>query len=203
MTRIVNKIYVTECITFPRCGHTWLSRILKYYFKNDLNYCEMYKNPELMIDVNENTNLQKNHDIHLYTQIKNDRKYLIQIRGAENCLNSYYKLEMCGIDKNYINQEAKISNLITLEQYRQYNNWIEEKKIFYNHFLKKWVYTYIPNSKIVIYEHLKDNTVEEVLSIIKFMTDEDVDINRLLAAIDNSNEPHIVSEPFKEKYCIN
>lgn len=202
MTRIVNELYVTECITFPRCGHTWLSRILKYYFKNDLNYCEMYNNPELMIDVNENTNLQKNHDIHLYTPVKNDRKYIIQIRGAEQCLNSYYKLEVAGIDNNYVKKQIGSTDLINFQEYRRYNDWIEEKKIFYNHFLNKWVFKYIPNSKIVIYEHLKDNTVEEVLSIIKFMTDKDGDREKLLIAIENSNEPHLVNEPFKEKYIM-
>lgn len=202
MTRTVNGLYVTECITFPRCGHTWLSRILKYYFKNDLNYCEMYKNPELMIDVNENTNLQKNHDIHLYTSVKNDRKYLIQIRGVEKCLNSYYKLEVADIDNNYVKKETGSTDLISFQEYRRYNDWIEEKKIFYNHFLNKWIFKYIPNSKIVIYEHLKDNTVEEVLSIIKFMTDKDGDREKLLIAIEKSNEPHLVNEPFKEKYIV-
>ena len=76
MLRKINEIYVTEVITFPRSGHTWLSRILKYYFKEKLIYCEKYMDKENIIDLNQNTNLQKNHDFDLLTEIKLDRKLL-------------------------------------------------------------------------------------------------------------------------------
>lgn len=199
MIRSINGIYVTECMTFPRCGHTWLSRILKYYYKTKLNYCEMYKNPELMIDVNENTNLQKNHDFNLSTSIKDDRKYLIQIRNKDDCLNSYYKLVILGEDKNYeqINLLDK-NNKLDIYKYKKYIDWIDETQYYYYKFLNKWVFNYIPNSKIVIYEHLKHNTFDEVYSILKFMSNEDIDESILIDSIKNSNELHSVNEPFKE-----
>jgi len=201
MIRMVNEIYVTECITFPRCGHTWLSRILKYYFKKDLNYCEMYNNPELMIDVNENTNLQKNHDFNLNTQIKADRKYLVQIRNREDCLNSFFNLEVLSIDKNYTNENNTVkSPYKNFSDYGKYINWIEEKKYFYNNFLNKWVFNYIPNCKIVIYEHLKNNTYDEVHSILQHMTDKSMNEENLIDAIKYSNIPHNKNEPFRESY---
>ena len=201
MIRMVNEIYVTECITFPRCGHTWLSRILKYYFKKDLNYCEMYSNPELMIDVNENTNLQKNHDFNLNTQIKADRKYLVQIRNREDCLNSYYKLEMLYYDSNYEKNKFLLkNNYEKTDDELNYKNWIDKKKIFYDSFINKWVFNYIPNSKLVIYEHLKHNTFNEVYSIIKFMSEKSVNEENLINAIQYSNIPHDKDEPFKQIY---
>lgn len=201
MIRSINGIYVTECMTFPRCGHTWLSRILKYYYKTKLNYCEMYKNPELMIDVNENTNLQKNHDFNLSTSIKDDRKYLIQIRNKDDCLNSLYKLDILDTDKNYecINLKTKIDELNIFE-HKKYQDWIDEKQYYYHKFLNKWVFNYIPNLKIVIYEHLKHNTFDEVYSILKFMSEDEIDKDNLINCIKKSNEPHSINEPFKEIY---
>ncbi len=34
------------------------------------------------------------------------------------------------------------------------------------------------------------------------MTDKDGDREKLLIAIENSNEPHLVNEQFKEKYIV-
>jgi len=201
MIRSIKGIYVTECLTFPRCGHTWLSRILKYYYKNNLNYCEMYKNPELIININENTNLQKNHDFNLDTPVKDDRKYLIQIRKKEDCLNSYYKLEMLKSDNNH-QSENKNNIDFNIFTYKQYSDWIEEKQYYYYNFLNKWVFNYVPNSKIVIYEHLKQDTFNEVCSILKFMSNDEIDENNLINSIMHSNEIHHINEPFKEVYLL-
>ena len=207
MLKVINGIYVTECMTFPRCGHTWLTRILKYYFDDHLNYCEMYNNPELMIDVNENTNFQKNHDINLETKIKNDRKYLIQIRNREDCLDSYFKLEMMNFDSNYdvntnLNYEKnkfinKFNGQKKISDPSLYLNWIEEKKLFYNFFINKWVFNYIPNSRLVIYENLKHNTFDEVFSILKFMTDNPINEEKLNESINKSNLKHNSKNPFE------
>lgn len=189
MLRKINEIYVTEAVTFPRSGHTWLSRILKYYFNNALNYCEMYENQDLMIDVNQNTNLQKNHDFDLSTEIKSDRKYLIQIRNRDNCLNSYYKLKKHNIDKNYVNSSTIPSDFIDEFGY-DYIEWIYNKRIYYNNFLNKWVFNNIPNSKLVIYEKLKNDTFNECKSILEFMTEEKIKTDLLQYAIEKSNKPH-------------
>lgn len=191
MLRKINEIYVTEAITFPRSGHTWLSRILKYYFKNDLNYCEMYEDPHLIIDFDKNTNLQKNHDFKLKTQIKNDRKYLIQIRNRDHCLNSYYKLKKHNFDKNYINNSSISSNFIDEFGY-DYIEWIQDKRIYYNNFLNKWLFNNIPNSKIVIYEKLKNDTFNECYSILEFMTDKKIEKDLLEHSIEKSNQSHNV-----------
>lgn len=195
MLRKINEIYVTEVITFPRSGHTWLSRILKYYFKEKLIYCEKYTDKENVIDLNQNTNLQKNHDFDLLTEIKLDRKYLIQIRNRDNSLNSYYKLEKHNIDKNvsknYINSSTLPSDFIDTCGH-DYVEWIQNKRIYYNNFLNKWLFNNIPNSKLVIYEKLKTDTFNECKSILEFLTDEKIDDNLLKYAIEKSNVPHNV-----------
>lgn len=196
MLRKVNDIYVTEAITFPRCGHTWLSRILKYYFKNSLNYCEKYFDSDNIIDLNQNTNLQKNHDFDLLTEIKNDRKYLIQIRNRDECLNSAFKLDFFKHDKNFnnINTDINDGTFTTREFIDTYGisycDWVISKREYYSSFVKKWIESSVPNSKVINYEKLKSDTLSECASVIKFLTDNDCNEVRLLNAILYSNKKH-------------
>ena len=192
MLRKVNDIYVTEVITFPRSGHTWLSRILKYYFLNNLNYCEFHTDPSNSIDLNVNTNLQKNHDFDLKTEIKSDRKYLIQIRKKYECLNSLYRLDSLNIDRNMNkHDEDQMTRTNFIETYGiSYFDFLNEKGKYYDNFLSKWVFVNIDNSKLVIYEKLKNDTFKESKSIIQFLCDNQVDDEKLIKVIEYSNKPH-------------
>jgi hypothetical protein len=178
--RKVNGIYVTSCVTFPRSGHHWLTRMLELYFSGRINYCEIYHDLDKKIDLCPETNYEKSHDFDLKYPILNDRKYLIQIRDFDNASISYYRLSQ--IKWRYYGTGIPTDKPVvdpTSSDYLQFKSNIQP---YYNSFIQKWVVSYIPNSKLVVYDTLYNNTLEELRSIVSFLSDDPIDESRLLLA---------------------
>lgn len=178
----VNGIYVTKSISFPRSGHNWLTSILNVYFSNRFNYCEMYLNPELMIDVCENTNYQKCHDFKLNEPIINNIKYVIQIRNFEDVCLSYYRTQKLNVktiwdSKSGIQLKVEQPHVdINSAEYIIYKNSIRD---YYDQFINKWILSDVPNSIVINYENLLINPIKEVTSVISFITEEKINLEKL------------------------
>ena len=174
--RIVNGLYVTECISFPRSGSKWLSTMLKRYFGERMKYCEMYIDPRHTIDIDEETNYQKNHDFKLDTPTRDDRKYIVQVREFEACCISYYRLLHLHFATGTDKPGAKPFVDTDTSDYQQFRR---DTKALYDLFLAKWVFAAVPNSHLVIYDRLLAATEEEVANVIQFVCPDEIDMVRL------------------------
>ena len=178
----INGIYVTKCISFPRSGHNWITSILSTYFKNKFNYSEMYLNPNSMIDVCENTNYQKSHDFQLNESISNNLKYVIQIRNFDDACLSYYrtqKLNVKTVWDSKSNIQLKVEQPYVDINSAEYINYKNSLKDYYERFTNKWVISNISNSIVVHYEHMLCDPLKQISSIISFISDEDVNYEKL------------------------
>ncbi len=155
----------TECLTFPRSGHTLLHRLLSdYLVDGELRYCEMYTEPEKTLDRDPITNFQKNHDLELTTPIREDRQYLVQIRYPIDTLISWYKM-------------ACKTNVSDAPQ-----TWMEyafEVSSLWLRFYRKWVLSPIPNRLIVNYSDLVSQPVETLERTVDFLGCTDPDRARI------------------------
>lgn len=182
----VNGIYVTKCVSFPRSGHNWLASVLNSYFGSRFNYCEMYLNPEHKIDICDKTNFQKSHDFDLKESIHPEIKYVIQIRNFEDVSLSYYRSQKMNVktiwdEKTNIQMRVDKPHVdIHSTDYIEYKNLL---KIYYDAFVNKWTKSKIENSIIVTYESMIDNPIQQISSVISFITDENIDINKLTKII--------------------
>lgn len=139
----------TKIISFPRSGHSLVAMILSNYFGQEFKYCERYVNPELVIEKNSETNIQKEHDFELNTIYEPSLNYIIQIRNPLYAIPSWYSL----IKKERRDIDWSIFSVHSLE--------------FWNNFLNKW----IPTSKqhnipIIYYEDLILKPKENLIKII-------------------------------------
>lgn len=169
--RRVNDLYVTESICYPRSGHQMLLDILQEYFGKRLVYCEIYKDGEHAIDVDEHTNYQKNHDFDLNTFIKGDRKYLVQVRDPLDSLASRWEMQT---------REGSVTD--GEEDWRRS---MKEWAIFWSGFVNKWVFSPVPNRLIVRYEDLLNNPMDTAANAIQFIEGRpNTDIPKLRATLD-------------------
>ena len=162
---MVDGIYKTEHISLPRSGHHLINNILSEYFGDSLHYCSIYEtNQDLTLESNKETNFQKNHDFDLQTQIKEDRKYIVQIREPIDIIESTYHLQRrVGIIEDIPNYESwRKASLDILE--------------YCHGFMKKWIYTFIPNRLVITYNDLLLRPTNVMTSIIQHVTGK-VEIN--------------------------
>lgn len=182
----INNIYVTKNVTFPRSGHHMLISILSSYFEERLNYCEMYHTPNLTIENCEFTNYQKTHDFELKEPILTNVKYLIQLRNFDDACLSYYRLSKfkynAGVERPIKNPKPEVD--INSPEYLA---WQKKTYTYYFNFVNKWTMNPIPNSKIIYYENLISNPIEQVSSVISFITDEAVNYDKLNLIIKKSD----------------
>lgn len=174
----VNGIYVTKSVCFPRSGHHWLHVKLQSYFESRFNYCEKYHNPEKMIDVCPITNYEKTHDFESKEHIHPDIKHIIQIRNFEDACISYYRFEKLKFG-THVEPPIQSKKPFVDVQSDDYIQFAYDKKIYYDGFVKKWIENTIPNSLVIRYEDMLKDTVKEMSSAIKFITDDDLDLNKL------------------------
>lgn len=143
----------TECISYPRSGHHALVDILRVYFGDSLVYGEIYRDPEATLESLANcprVNYQKNHDFDLATSpSRTDRQYLVQVRNPLESIESWevYDRRVGHIPDS---PEARVD--------------------FWAAFVKKWVFSEIPNRLVVWYEDLVGAPVETCVSVIQFLT---------------------------------
>lgn len=150
--REINGLKPTEAMTFPRSGHHWLFEILAEYFGQRLVVAEPHPESPPRIEDSDKTNFQRCfHDWSLTEPIRDDRQYLVQIRDPVDALASRWALEHRpeGIEA----------------WYSIMGQWID----YYSGFMKKWVYSRIPNRLIVRYSDLFTNLPAKVCEIVCFM----------------------------------
>jgi hypothetical protein len=178
----INGIYITKCVSFPRSGHNWLTSILNSYFTKRFNYCEMYLNPESTIDVCENTNYQKSHDFGLDEPIVHNIKYVIQTRNFDDTCLSYYRTQKLNVktiwDSKYCIQR-KVDQPYVDTNTTEYITYKNSIKNYYDGFKSKWISSNLPNSIIIHYENMVNNPIKEISSVISFITDEDINYEKL------------------------
>jgi len=155
----------TECLTFPRSGHTLLQRLLRSYFGEDFVYCEQYSRPEGTLDRDPDTNFQKNHDFELETPIRRDRHYLVQVRYPLDSIVSWFKLSC---------SEGK-----TADTPQAWTWFAVEKASFWMQFYRKWVLDHVPGRLIVNYEDLVEHPVQTVTSVVEFLGGETPNVARI------------------------
>lgn len=177
-------LHRTECLTFPRSGHTLLHRLLSDYFVDgELHYCEMYDEPEKVLDRDPTTNFQKNHDLQLATPIRDDRQYLVQIRYPIDTIISWYKMAC----------KANISDAPQA--------WMEcafEVSSLWLRFYRKWVLSPVPNRLIVNYSDLVAQPVETLERTIDFLGCTNPDRSRIVrCCVDADIRPRTHYRKFK------
>ncbi|UCD74853.1 MAG: hypothetical protein JSV91_13835 [Phycisphaerales bacterium] len=156
----------TECMTFPRSGHHLLQGLLSRYFcEQDFVYCEMYTDPEHVLDLDDQTNFQKNHDLELTTPIRDDRQYLVQIRYPIESIVSWYR---SNCDKNQVADSPGA-----------WTNFAIERVAFWMCFYRKWVLDYVPDRLIVNYADLVEHSTVTLEAVVRFLGDEQPDPERI------------------------
>lgn len=170
--RKVSGLFVTECICFPRSGHHMLQSILTKYFDGQIGYCELYlDSPETRIENCPSTNFQKNHDFDLDTPIKDDRKYLVQIRDPIDALASRWELDT----RTGMLPSSKEIYQVEMAKWAAY----------WSGFFAKWVIADVPSRLVVRYRDLLQHPVDSISHVIQFMRGrQNVDAEALQAAIE-------------------
>ncbi len=142
----------TKIITFPRSGHTLLTQGLMWVFQDEIVYCEPYKSKHTM-DVCQWTNVQKSHDFDLTDEIDPNMNYIVQIRGFELAVESWYKMAVAeGLTQ-------------TFDEFRQ------SKSDYFDGFMAKWVSSQMPNRLVVTYNDLVSDKVNTMVRVFRHITD--------------------------------
>lgn len=169
--RIVNGLFVTESICYPRSGHQALLDVLRDYFGPSLNYCELYQNPEGQIDRHPFTNYQKNHDFDSETRVRADRNYLVQVRNPLDAMGSRWELEL------------RAGTLQDTDA--EYGRVMAEWAGYWSRFVSKWLFSPVPHRLIVGYEDLLMSPHDVVGNVIQFLTGSPhIDTVKLTASLD-------------------
>jgi hypothetical protein len=136
MTR-EGKWFHVEGVSFPRSGHAYALALLKTYFGPEFVYEGNWHGPGVRTP---GSHFQKNHDFDLDTPILQDRSYLVQIRDPFDCFYSWHQMTipLDGIPD-------------TIEVLREISN---SKLEYWTKFVRKWVFSAIPNRLILNYRDL-------------------------------------------------
>ncbi len=166
---VIDGIKVTECITFPRSGHTWLAAVLADYFGDRWHYCESHQDPiDRRIGPATNTNFQKNHDFLLDVPILDGRQYLIQARNPFCNLPSWRKL-----DEHDSPDDRPPLQAQTRERLTFWHDWVQ-----------KWIMALVPIRHLVFYEELTRRPFLNVCHIIRFLdAGEALSLDKAMAAL--------------------
>lgn len=149
---MVNGIRKTKIVSFPRSGHHLLVRGLQSVLSNELVYCEPYQSVHHM-DVSPFTNVQKSHDFDLTEPINPELHYIVQIRGFELAVESWYE---AALKEGYEGE---------LHDFRA------EKSDYYDGFMEKWVNSIIPNRLTISYHDLVSEKVKTLITAYRHITD--------------------------------
>ena len=170
-------MHFTQGISFPRSGHGVVYNILKSYFGSKMKYCDpnnktnRYCNCKKVPCVNPNTTFAKNHDFEVLNgqglPIRENTRYFIQYRSPIQAIISNFYL----YQKNTNNSGRYFW---TQFAYDQLDYWIA--------FIDKWIFQ-LPNvnkmNQTCSYEELIADPFGTISKIIKFMSDEPLDINKI------------------------
>jgi hypothetical protein len=146
----------TECISFPRCGHHLLERLLRAYFEERFRYCDLYLEPEKSLECNERTNFQKNHDFALTTAVKTDLQYLVLVRDPREALISWFRLQTRNGELEYTHEAWK---KFATDGWR-----------YWAGFFDKWVIAPRPGRLVVDYRDLVTTPVASLSRIVEFLS---------------------------------
>ncbi len=195
-TRLASEaVAKTNCVTFPRSGHTLLVNILLRYFAADasfpvidsedvcrhviragvLSYCEFYFHCKQTPCIDESTNLQKNHDFSLKLKISPWANYIVQYRFPLESIVSWYKFEL---DSGLIDDSAA-----------NWRRFAWAKIEFWRNFARKWLIDYpFSNALPIDYHDLIYRVRQTAIEAIQFIS-ANTTINETLlkAVIDSLN----------------
>lgn len=165
---MMTSIRRTECICFPRSGHTLLNQLLQAYsHEGDLEYCVIGDGTDRTFDTVESANFQKNHDFGLAAPIRDDAQYLVQVRYPIESLVSWFRMR-CDKGASEDTPEA-------------WTKFAVEQTAFWMGFYRKWIMTDVPRRFILNYADLVARPVESLTSVLEFLSDETVDQERVAA----------------------
>ena len=156
-----NGLNRTIIVSFPRSGHHLLVRGMLAAMPEQIVYSEFYKSAHNTMNC-EFVNLQKTHDLELETPINPDAHYIVQIRGFELAVESWYKLAKSeGYDGDF-------------ETFR------DSKSEYFDRFMEKWVNNHdIPNKLVIPYHDLVSSKSASVINALRFMGFEDIQPHQL------------------------
>lgn len=161
----IHPIKRTYFISFPRSGHHWVTGNLARYFGDAIHYCESYQQPDLRINVNPATNLEKNHDLDLNVTIgENQQALVLARRDVLYAIRSWYAL---------------------LQIQEPFFEWVNQQQLYWLKFLAKWTLPIQPGERRIVfwYEDVKANPVAATAAMCQFLCDDPVDLKRVVAAV--------------------
>lgn len=151
-----SELFRTECISFPRCGHHLVERLLRVYFEKRFRYCDLYEEPEKSLDRDPTTNFQKNHDLALDTQIHTDRQYLVLMRDPREALVSWFRVRVRQGELEYT--------------HAAWRKFAREAWTYWGGFFDKWVVAPIPGRLVVDYRKLVETPPATLGRIVEFLS---------------------------------
>jgi hypothetical protein len=172
----------TKLVSFPRSGHGLVVSVLARYFGNELNYCEKYLSPELTLERNEKTNLQKEHDFKLDTPIESEINHIIQIRNPKYAIPSWFSF----VDK----KESPVC----------WDAFSDYAISFWEKWTNKWIINNYSKKTIIYYEEIVEYPEESFCKIISSMKTDAIDrgiLNHIILEENIKNQTK--KYPFNEK----
>jgi sulfotransferase family protein len=149
-------LFKTECISFPRCGHHILERLLHGYFEDRLHYCDIYEEPGKSLDRDPTTNFQKNHDFALDTALDQNRQYLVLVRDPREALISWFRLSVRNGEREYT--------------YKAWQKFASEGWAYWGGFFDKWVVAPVPKRLIIDYRELTEAPAATLSRVVEFLS---------------------------------
>lgn len=138
-----------ENMSFPRSGHSYLRALLRAYFGPGFIYDEDFYGP----GVHRKGHFMKNHDFDLDIPIRDDRVYLVQVRDPFDCFHSWHKMT---IPRDGIPD--------TIEVFREISR---SKLDYWSGFVRKWVFSEIPNRMILNYRDLVNLPQQSLEKVVR------------------------------------
>lgn len=187
--------------SMPRSGHHFLISMLRQYFGAELRYCEYYQPKDCCHSIpcsraydpklDNRYFIQKSHDFKLLDGKIASENYIIQYRSVHSQIQSYFDFALKTGSRQWDD---------SMEGFRDF---AKHSLAGYLGFYNKWIADKPPNSFVLSYDQLADNTEEFLRGVIAYITGSDVcDEERLKSAlwrggtkINVANSPMAIRDP--------
>lgn len=145
-----------QCISFPRCGHHLMERILREYFGERFRYGDIHVDPGSSLDANPEINFLKDHDFDLGTSVTPDRQYLVLVRDPRESIVSWFRLAARKGEVEYT--------------HAAWEKFSAHAWTYWAGFFNKWVIRKIPGRLIVEYADLITSPELILAQVVEFMS---------------------------------
>lgn len=172
----------------PRSGHHALVRCLLDLLPDELSYCDFYRHCRQVPCTDPATNYHKTHDFDLRLPIRDDLKYIVQIRNPLEAIPSWYKYKF---NHPYTRSGErgwkKVLDCWLLGDNRlHWEFFFRQKTDYWKGFARKWSEKVCrPNVLLMTYRDFVENSgasLEQVLAFAEAETE--ISANRIRDVVD-------------------